>query len=838
MISFLSITEGSNPRGAIKEALESWVRTTSLPYVLGEDSSVDSFNGSDGINLVTIADTPTNRNLFSGGTIGLSLKSFFATGRTVEADLVLDPGSVWTTLESDEGDSKNLFDVLLHELGHHTNLNHSVSLSSTMFASTAGFRFNFNPLSWDDITGANVSYPMVGLDEITGTITGKVTRSGNPVFGAFVIAVDDQGVLEANGITFPDGTYTMNFVAPGDYTLYVEPLDGPTLPGNVTGGVFGSGLDFVTDFLPMFFNESQTPSVNVGPGATTSGIDFEVNQGDSKINPGFVGAAPDLGFFEFSSAGGEANQGVNTNIGVAGSGVDDLMDDQGVFFLGDNLVAGSKVAEATETKVYELTVPLDTPQGEYPVFLQTNPELGVITGGLEVFAPFRFLQAFAQFANLPGTTSGVFLVNTDLNQSSSGKISARNGSGDRTAITLGGLSSDSNNDLDFTLGGGGALSLTSSGSSEFVGSLRVKADREVAGTGLFESQFGTTGVGASRPLYTFIAPIDFRDDPDPDKDVNTGFALANLDGRDAKVYIQAQDRSGNVQGSSVVDIQGNGHQANFISEYLPGTLPTIFEGSAVVTANRRIAATVISTGGQDVFTTFPVIQSRIFTRSFFAQFAHAGDLSSELLLVNPSDTQTANVTVTVRTSGGNPASVVLSGENLPQGTKQLSILPLGSISLQTQSDIVGSVEVETGDVPVGGVVLFSSPTVGTAGVGESFPETDFILPIARDTDIDIDTGIAMVNTTDQAVQVTLTVRMESGSQMGSDRIISLGARQQLANFPNEAPLNLGLPNQFTGSVWISAEAEIAATVIRLDSNAGVLTTFPVIVKQQFTSPSD
>lgn len=32
-----SITEGSNPRGAIKEALESWVRTTSLPYVLGED---------------------------------------------------------------------------------------------------------------------------------------------------------------------------------------------------------------------------------------------------------------------------------------------------------------------------------------------------------------------------------------------------------------------------------------------------------------------------------------------------------------------------------------------------------------------------------------------------------------------------------------------------------------------------------------------------------------------------------------------------------------------------------------------------------------------------------
>ena len=278
-----------------------------------------------------------------------------------------------------------------------------------------------------------------------------------------------------------------------------------------------------------------------------------------------------------------------------------------------------------------------------------------------------------------------------------------------------------------------------------------------------------------------------------------------MDGRAAKVYIQVQDRSGSVQGWSVVDIQGNGHQAKFINELLPDTLPSLFEGSAIVTANRRIAATVISTRGQDIFTTFPVIQSRVSTRSFFAQFAHAGDLSSELLLVNPSNTQTANVTVRVRNSDGNPASLVLGVEMLPQGTKQLSILPLGSTNLQTQSAIVSSVEVETNDVPVGGGVLFSSPTVGTAGVGESFPETDFILPIVRDkdTDTNIDTGIAMVNISDQTVQVTLTVRTESGNQIGSDRQISLKAHEQLARFPNKAPLNLGLPDQFTGSVWIS-----------------------------------
>ena len=120
---------------------------------------------------------------------------------------------------------------------------------------------------------------MIGLEQITGTITGRVPCSGSPVFGAFVIAVGDEGALADNTITLPDGTYELRFVPTGNYTLYVEPLDGPTTPFNLGGGVFQDKDAFVTDFLPMFFNESQTPSVTVTPGATTSGIDFAVTQG-------------------------------------------------------------------------------------------------------------------------------------------------------------------------------------------------------------------------------------------------------------------------------------------------------------------------------------------------------------------------------------------------------------------------------------------------------------------------------------------------------------------------------------------------------------------------------
>ena len=39
-----------------------------------------------------------------------------------------------------------------------------------------------------------MGYPLPGMDQITGSIFGRVTMEGAPVFGAFVVAVD--AVLE------------------------------------------------------------------------------------------------------------------------------------------------------------------------------------------------------------------------------------------------------------------------------------------------------------------------------------------------------------------------------------------------------------------------------------------------------------------------------------------------------------------------------------------------------------------------------------------------------------------------------------------------------------------
>ncbi len=689
---------------------------------------------------------------------------------------------------------------------------------------------------------------MPGLDQITGTISGTVTRDGQPVPGAFVVAIDEHGLFVASAITLADGTYQIKFLPPGKYAFYVEATDGPLMRDVTNPGL--SQAQIVTDFLPKFYNDNMEATVEVASDVTE--IDFEVTQGDSAVDPIWLGTVDDPNSgFSVKTSFAEVFQGTDTNLVVGGKGVDALLNDQGVFLLGGDLVTGpiagtGAFGNGDPFATVPVEVPLDTPKGERSIFLQTNPELGVVTGGLEVFSPWRFLQAFGQYAHDPvsNTSSGVFLINMNLEKAATGKISARASEGARTGITLGSLGKDANNDLDFALNPGGSLSAKSGGASSFIGSLRALADRFIVGTVLFESAAGTTGVGASRPLLFGVAPVVL----DNTKGQDTGVAITNLDDRPVKIFIQIQDKGGNVMASTTLELAGNGQVAKFIRQFDSlDVVPRKFSGTVVITANRKIGATVIRLA-PGVFTTFPVIQNRVTSASFYAQFAHApaANLSSEMLLVNPSPVRAAKVQIRVRNTDGTAASVTLSGELLADGTKTVTIPPLGCVTLKTEgaAQFVGSVEVsaeepEGNGILVGGVVLFSSPDVGTAGVGESFPLSKAVLGIERNTGTGTDTGIAVVNTKDQDVTLILTARDSSGTVVAGPKEITLKARNQLARFPNQDPLSLNLSNTFTGTLWIEVKeegCEVALTVIR--QSPGVLTTFPAVSPDLPVTPAD
>ena len=73
------------------------------------------------------------------------------------------------------------------------------------------------------------------MDQITGRVSGHVTMEGAPVFGAFVVAVDEYGIAVASAISLTDGAYRLQFLPKGRYSLYVEPLDGPMTPKMLPG---------------------------------------------------------------------------------------------------------------------------------------------------------------------------------------------------------------------------------------------------------------------------------------------------------------------------------------------------------------------------------------------------------------------------------------------------------------------------------------------------------------------------------------------------------------------------------------------------------------------------
>ena len=193
------IQTGSDPKRALLKAMDCWVKVSALSIRTGETSIQEAIG--DGRNVVTIADTTNNRNIVLNspqGPLGVSRTSFnTATLENRETDVVFNVFRTFTTIEPDDpaSDLIDLLAVAKHEFGHSWNLNHDVQRSSVMHFRGPQFTYSLDALLWDDVVGINQTYSMLGFAQVTGSISGTVTRDGDPVFKAFVVATDEFGVL-------------------------------------------------------------------------------------------------------------------------------------------------------------------------------------------------------------------------------------------------------------------------------------------------------------------------------------------------------------------------------------------------------------------------------------------------------------------------------------------------------------------------------------------------------------------------------------------------------------------------------------------------------------------
>jgi hypothetical protein len=154
----------------------------------------------------------------------------------------------------------------LHEIGHLSGLGHS-AIGETELLATGGRRvigaeavmfpiafpagnISGRELKADDIAGISDLYPDGNFKAVTGSISGRVTKDGQGLFGAHVVAFDPAtGHLVGNLSLNDQGEFSIAGLSPGPRIIRVEPLDDADLDSYFDTSTTTVDLDFRVSFL-------------------------------------------------------------------------------------------------------------------------------------------------------------------------------------------------------------------------------------------------------------------------------------------------------------------------------------------------------------------------------------------------------------------------------------------------------------------------------------------------------------------------------------------------------------------------------------------------------------
>ena len=226
---------------------------------------------------------------------------------------------------------------------------------------------------------------------------------------------------------------------------------------------------------------------------------------------------------------------------------------------------------------------------------------------------------------------------------------------------------------------------------------------------------------------------------------------------------------------------------------------------------------------------------------YFSQVGAGEGIISDGVFTNPSEDNTALATVNFYDDNGDPllvdvASAVdnryLASSNGPDfvvaSSVDIVVPPLSAVTISTSPDgelAVGAMEVDS-NYPLGGVVRFSLPDRGIAGVGAGEPVTGFISPVRR-TEGGINTGVALHNIGTGPVDIALSLRTTADGEVATANIEDFAGRGHLAKFISELFPNADT-SDFEGSLVAKVTGgSIVATVLELGTQPGQFTTLPV-----------
>jgi uncharacterized protein (TIGR03437 family) len=261
--------------GEVKTALAAWnsVGSSDLRVAFGGTETAGQNSNTPGGNVVFI-DLPP-------GLLGLGAPTVMVGTTTILAGTVM----LSNNTNAGPGPSylEEFYTTAVHEIGHALGLQHtwtSSAMSQDVIRNTTRAR----PLDADDIAALSVLYGTAGWTANFGSISGRVTLSGQGVTLASVVAISPDGPA-VSALTNPDGSYEIDGLPPNNYLLYVHPLppdavladgSGLRLPVDANGQPIQASGPFGTIFYPGTLDPGQATPFSVSGGTVITGQNFSV----------------------------------------------------------------------------------------------------------------------------------------------------------------------------------------------------------------------------------------------------------------------------------------------------------------------------------------------------------------------------------------------------------------------------------------------------------------------------------------------------------------------------------------------------------------------------------
>jgi predicted Zn-dependent protease len=318
--------------------------------------------GQDKTNLVTLAG-----DMFANSSYLAFTTNWYddRTGAMLEADIQIDP-NIGTS-------GYNLQQVVEHEVGHFLGFDHSAVVSSVLFP--------YIPprgkavLASDDRVAVATVYPAPAMTDVA-TLRGSVVGDTGGIFGAQVVALNEQGEPVATALTDSSGNFEMTSLPTGDYRLYAEPLDGPVTSGNLTGIYSGAqSASFHTRFM--------SDPIKVENGRMYGNLILNSGGGTTTLNPKFVGTmAPNSYDVSLGFAPGNVKAGTSITVAVGGDGFTSGMTTFEILSPSFHRTSDFKYSANFLTATFQIDA--NARSGSAVILVHNGNDSATLTGGLRI----------------------------------------------------------------------------------------------------------------------------------------------------------------------------------------------------------------------------------------------------------------------------------------------------------------------------------------------------------------------------------------------------------------------------------------------------------------------